>query len=133
MRWMLDTNACIRYLNGRSPGLKSRLDTVAESDVVVCSIVKAELFYGAARSRDPARTRTSQEQFLSRFVSLTFDDAAADADGRIRAGLEARGQLIGPNDLLIAAIALANGISLITRNTDEFSRVTGLHIEDWEN
>jgi tRNA(fMet)-specific endonuclease VapC len=133
MRWMLDTNACIRYLNGRSPGLKSRLDAVAETDVVVCSVVKAELFYGAARSRDPVRTRVNQEQFLSRFVSLAFDDDAAHAYGLIRAELQVSGQVIGPNDLLIAAIAVSNGVSLVTRNTEEFSRVTGLNIVDWEN
>ena len=65
-------------------------------------------------------------------VSLPFDDAAAEPYGRIRADLTARGQTIGGNDMLIAAIALANGCTLVTHNTAEFSRVPGLVIEDWQ-
>ncbi len=64
-------------------------------------------------------------------VSVPFDDLAADVYGRIRADLERQGQAIGPNDTLIAAIALANGLTIVTHNTAEFSRVSGLLIEDW--
>lgn len=132
MTWMLDSNACIRYLNGRAAELKTRIDATAESDIVVCSVVKAELFYGAARSNDPPRAMANQQLFLSRFISLVFDDYAAEAYGRIRGDLAARGLLIGPNDLLIAAIAVVNNITLVTHNSSEFRRVAGLRIEDWE-
>lgn len=132
MTWMLDTNVCIRYLNGRSPRLKQRIDACSESDVVVCSIVKGELFFGAQRSTDPQLTLTRQKQFLSRFASYTFDDRCAEAYGEIRANLTARGKPIGPNDLLIAAIARTHGLTLVTRNTAEFSRVPGLLWENWE-
>jgi tRNA(fMet)-specific endonuclease VapC len=132
MKWLLDTNACIRYLNGRSPKLKLHLDSMNDSDIVLCSIVKAELAYGAARSIDPIRTSTMQARFLSRFVSLSFDDKCADAYGQIRASLSSIGRPIGPNDLLIAAIARASQATLVTHNTAEFSRVPGLLIEDWE-
>jgi tRNA(fMet)-specific endonuclease VapC len=64
--------------------------------------------------------------------SLPFDDAAAEIYGQIRATLTAQGNVIGPNDLLIAAIALANGSILVTRNIHEYSRVSGLSIENWE-
>jgi tRNA(fMet)-specific endonuclease VapC len=132
MNWLLDTNACIRYLNGRAPALKARIDAVDEQDIFVCSMVKAEMYFGAARSVDPQRTLEYQQRFLSRFVSLAFDDRAADAYGRIRARLAADGCPIGPNDLLIAATAIANGVTLVSRNLGEFSRVPGLAVEDWE-
>lgn len=132
MTWMLDTNACIRYLNGRSPLLRDRIDRVAPSDIVTCSVVKAELFFAAARSNNPAETLARQLRFLGPFASLPFDDAAADAYARVRSGLAAAGKPIGPNDLLIAAIAIANAVTLVTHNTSEFSRVAGLHLEDWE-
>jgi tRNA(fMet)-specific endonuclease VapC len=132
MTWLLDTNACIRYLNGQSPALKAKLETVPEVEVSVCSVVKAELFFGAALSRDPAATIAAQRLFLSRFRSLPFDDAAAEAYAGIRAALKAGGQLIGPNDLMIAAICLAGDIILVTHNVKEFGRVNGLNTEDWE-
>jgi tRNA(fMet)-specific endonuclease VapC len=72
------------------------------------------------------------EQLRRQFVSLPFDDHAGEEAGRVRAYLAGLGTPIGPNDLLIAAIALANGLTLVTHNTSEFSRVPGLNIEDWQ-
>jgi tRNA(fMet)-specific endonuclease VapC len=132
MKWLLDTNACIRYLNGRSPELRAKVSAAGDAAIVVCSVVKAELFFGAVRSTDPAKTLAKQQHFLSRFISLPFDDAAASAYGTIRGHLTNIGQVIGPNDLLIAAIAVANGLKLVSRNLAEFSRVPGLTVEDWE-
>jgi tRNA(fMet)-specific endonuclease VapC len=102
------------------------------SDAYVCSIVKAELHYGALRSKNPPQALAKLEEFLAPFRSLPFDDHCAEAYGRIRARLAQTGSLIGPNDLLIAAIAVVNGAILITHNTREFIRVEGLAIEDWE-
>ena len=133
MRYLLDTNACIGYLTGRGPGVMSRLKSLPPSEVAVCSIVKAELYYGAARSVDPEDTLAAQREFLERFVSLGLDDHAAGIAGRLRADLAARGTPIGPYDVLIAAIALANDLTLVTRNVDEFRRVEGLKVEDWES
>lgn len=132
MTYLLDTNTCIRYINGRSPGVIRRLQALQPADVAVCAPVKAELFYGAARSVNPQRSLAAQQAFLRPYASLPFDDAAAQEYGRIRADLAARGTPIGPNDLLIAAIAVAHGLTLVTHNTSEFSRVTGLAVEDWE-
>ena len=133
MTWMLDTNACIRYLNGRSPSLMTKLDGVDPSQVCVCSVVKAELFFGAEQSQNAEKTIKAQRVFLSRFPSLSFDDAAASSYAEIRANLTRRGQLIGPNDLMIAAICVANKVTLVTHNVAEFGRIGGLEIEDWEN
>jgi tRNA(fMet)-specific endonuclease VapC len=94
--------------------------------------VKAELFFGAAMSNDPPKTLARQQIFLSRFTSLSFDDAAAETYAEIRADLTRQGQLIGPNDLLIAAICQAHNMTLVTHNLSEFSRVARLKIEDWE-
>jgi tRNA(fMet)-specific endonuclease VapC len=130
--YLLDTNACITYLNVPHSPVANRLQTLRVSDIVVCSVVRAELIYGAHRNRNARQALAITRQFLQRFASLPFDDAAADVYGPIRADLATRGLLIGPNDLLIAAIALANNATLVTHNVREFSRVMGLNIEDWE-
>lgn len=101
MMWLLDTNACIRYLKGRSEKLRARFDAVDPLQIRVCSVVKAELFFGAALSNDPAKTRARQELFLSRFSCLLFDDLAAEAYADIRAELTREGHLIGSNDLFM--------------------------------
>jgi tRNA(fMet)-specific endonuclease VapC len=113
-------------------GVRQRLQLVSPQDVAVCSVVKAELFYGAMRSNNPVRTLTKQEAFLKNFVSLPFDDLAATIFSRIRAELSSLGTPIGPYDLQIAAIALVHQLTLVTHNTREFARVKGLQIEDWE-
>jgi tRNA(fMet)-specific endonuclease VapC len=132
LTYLLDTNACIGFLNGRSRVVLEKLEATPDDQVRVCSVVKAEMIYGAMKSRDPTRAVRVQRSFFSRYRSLPFDDAAADVYGRIRAELESEGTPIGPNDLLIAAIAVANDLTLVTHNTNEFSRVTGLVLEDWE-
>jgi len=132
MRYLLDTNVCVMYLNGRSISVRDRLRSVSIEEIVVCSLVKAELFYGAMRSNSPTRTLERQQGFLESFASLPFDDEAAIICGQIRAHLASVGTPIGAYDLQIAAIALANNLTLVTHNTREFGRVDGLQIEDWE-
>lgn len=132
MRYLLDTNVCARYLNGRSLAIRERLQSTSVEEIAVCSVVKAELFYGAMKSNNPQITLSRQQQFLRFFVSLPFDDVTALTYGRIRAELAANGVQIGPNDFQIAAIALTHNLILITHNTREFSRVNGLMIQDWE-
>ena len=132
MTYLLDTNTCIRYLNGQSERIRSHVESSRAHDIVVCSVVKAALFHGAMKSQYPERNLAKQQQFLDRFMSLPFDDKAAEAYGRIRAQLEKAGTPIGPNDLLIAAIAVSNNVTLVSHNTREFSRVESLQLEDWE-
>jgi tRNA(fMet)-specific endonuclease VapC len=132
MKYLLDTNVCIVYLKGRNLNLKQRLDAVPIKDIAVCSVVKAELCYGAMKSANPERNFALQQAFLNQFVSLPFDDLAATTFGTVRAQLEIRGMPIGAYDLQIAAITLANNLTLVTHNTREFGRVDGLQIEDWE-
>ncbi|MCU0291725.1 MAG: type II toxin-antitoxin system VapC family toxin [Thermoanaerobaculaceae bacterium] len=130
--FLLDTNACIRLLNGSCAELAARLRTHAPSEVCLCSVVKAELLYGARHSARVADNLRLLERFFSAFASLPFDDACAEQYGQIRGELEATGTPIGPNDLLIASVARTHGLTLVTHNVDEFSRVIGLRLEDWE-
>ena len=132
MKYLLDSNTCIRFLNQRPPVVVDRLTETPDEDIFVCSIVKAEMFYGSQKSLRQERNLAVQRAFFARYVSLPFDDLAADQYALIRADLEARGQLIGANDLLIAAIARAHDLTLVTHNMAEFSRVRGLQLEDWE-
>lgn len=132
LRYLLDSNACIQYITGRSTSLRDRIIATSLSEICVCSIVKAELFYGSMKSQNPQKSLAEQEIFLSRFHSLPFDDEAALIFGEIRAHLAGTGMPIGAYDMQIAAISLANDLTLITHNTREFSRVENLKIEDWE-
>jgi tRNA(fMet)-specific endonuclease VapC len=132
MKYLLDTNTCIQYINGRSKSIAQRLSSLAEGEAVVCSVVKAELFFGALRSQNVSKTLEGQQQFLALFESLPFDDSATMHYARIRANLTAKGTSIGANDYIIAAIALAHDVTLVTHNTREFGRIEGLKLQDWE-
>jgi tRNA(fMet)-specific endonuclease VapC len=132
MKYLLDSNTCIRYLNQRSQSIIDKMGMMSPDDIMVCSIVKAEMYYSAKRSHSPAKTRAEQDEFLRLFQSLPFDDDAAEYYSSIRAELATKGTPIGPNDLMIAAIALAHRLTLVTHNTREFSRIDGLQLEDWE-
>lgn len=134
MSHLLDTNTIVDHLR-RGPGSKvtAKLTSAPAGSVLICSVVVGELIYGAHHS-GPAHSAANLALIANlqkQFVSLPFDDRAAEEYGKLRDHLGRSGQLIGPNDLLIAGIALANGLTLVTHNTIEFSRVPGLLLEDW--
>lgn len=133
MRYSLDTNVCIRFVKGRSDRLTQKMHAVPFAQMVICSIVRAEMVYGAMKSQQAIRTLDEQQRFLSNFDSLGFDDQAARNFGELRAALERSGTLIGPYDMQIAAIAMANDLTLVTHNVKEFSRIQGLKWVDWES
>lgn len=133
MRYLLDTNTVIGVLRAKHPGILARHAAVPRAAICTCSVVKAELFYGALKSAKPTQNRSVQDAFLRDLVSFDFDDLAAEHYARIRSDLESDGRPIGSMDLLIASIALANGLVLVTHNVREFSRVRGLRLEDWES
>jgi tRNA(fMet)-specific endonuclease VapC len=95
------------------------------------SIVAAELVHGAEKSLNTERSMEQVKKFLMQFEITPFDTLAAYSYGKIRASLEKQGQIIGPNDLIIAATALSRNGILVTNNTREFSRVQDLVLEDW--
>lgn len=131
MTYLLDTNACISYLNNRNSPIASRLARIRPDEVFLCQIVKAELYYGAYKSTQRKSNLALLAHFFSQFVSLPLNDQAAEVYGRIRSHLTTQGTPIGPNDLIIAAIAVAHNVILVTHNTREFSRVESLRLEDW--
>ena len=132
MIYLLDTNVCIRYLNGQSAAIRSRLEITEPKNIALCSVVKAELFFGPVKSRAIEKNLAKLGQFFAVFASYPFDDRAAEVYAQMRAELETRGTPIGPNDLLIASIAITRELILVTANRREFGRLSGLRWEDWE-
>ena len=132
MIYLLDSNVCIQLLNGRHRGVIDCFHRNPPQDTVLCSMVKAELLRGALRSQRVELNLHRLKTFFAPLKSLPFDDACAEHYARIGADLFSRGTPIGPNDLIIAATALAHNATLITHNTAEFRRVAGLRIDDWE-
>lgn len=132
MKYLLDTNTIVRHLNGRAPNVRTKIRAIQLADLAVSAVVVAGLRYGAAKSVNPVRAITVQDQFLNLIGFVPFDRQAAEAYGAIRATLERQGTPIGANDLLIGATALAHQLILVTHNTREFSRIAGLLYEDWE-
>ncbi len=131
MKYYLDTNICIYFLNGSSEKLRDRLLSESPRNICIPSIVKAELLYGAEKSQRRIENLERVHQFLFPLQIAGFNDEAAVTYGTMRASLEKSGTVIGPNDLVIAAVVkTADGV-LVTNNTVEFSRVVNLKLENW--
>lgn len=131
MAFLLDTNACVDYLNGRHPAVTRRIQQTAPADLHTSSVVVAELLYGAEKSLHSSKNRQRVLLLAEEISVLELDLEAASTFGRIRAALERRGKLIGPYDMLIAAHALSQQLVLVTDNVGEFQRVDGLSMENW--
>ena len=130
MGYLLDTNILSDLIRNPFGPVAQRIEVVGAKAVCTSIIVAAELRYGCAKKGSP-RLQARVEDILATIPVLPLE-VPADADyGRQRAQLEASGQPIGGNDLLIAAHALALGLTLVTHNTREFSRIVGLQVEDW--
>ena len=129
--YLLDTNPCVEILRNIESPVRYRLQKNDPSLIYLCSVVVAELFYGARKSASVSKNLSLVRTFCAPFVSLPFDDRCAEQYGAIRSDLESIGMRIGANDLFIASVAKSYDLILVTHNTDEFSRVTGLQVEDW--
>lgn len=123
MRYFLDTNICIYALKNKFPRIKEIMENLSPFDIAIPSMVKAELYYGALKSEKKSKVISSLERFLSPFEVIPFGDREIMVYARIRANLEKNGNIIGPNDLIIAAITLSHGATLVTHNKNEFKRV----------
>jgi tRNA(fMet)-specific endonuclease VapC len=132
MIYLLDTNTCIQYINQRNSTVLNQLRTKRREDVAICDIVKFELYFGAYKSQRPEKNLAVLSEFFDELLSLPFEQDAAKIAGMIRGDLNKKGTPIGPYDLQIAAIAIANNLILVTHNTREFSRIENLRLEDWE-
>jgi len=130
--FLLDTNVCIHLLNNRHSQIETEFHQHSPSEIALCSVVKAELLFGARHSKKVEQNLQRLKQFFQPLSSLSFDDKCAEEYGIIRADLSTQGKIIGPNDLMIASIAKAHDAVLVTHNVREFSRITGLRLVDWQ-
>lgn len=130
MRYLLDTDTCIHALKQHPTVLKHMLSE-RRADLEISAITEAELRTGAAKSSTPARTRKRVENFLAPVAIAEFTSADAVAYARVRAKLERAGTPIGPLDTLIAAQAMARGLTLVSGNLREFGRIAGLKVQNW--
>jgi tRNA(fMet)-specific endonuclease VapC len=126
MPYLLDTNAIIFALKDAKGKSALRIGQSPHRDVNICSVVEAELYHGATKYDRPTRREAILDAFLEPIQSLPFDSACVPQYARIRDYLESRGQIIGGNDLMIAAIALTHDLTVVTNNSGEFNRVPDL-------
>ena len=131
MKYMLDTNVCIDYMRGTDQGIKNRLLACKEDELCISSITLSELLYGVNRSSNPVKNRNALYKMLVKIEVIDYGTEASEFYGIIRNELVRRGMVIGALDMLIAAHAMSNKLVLITHNTAEFGRISGLEIEDW--
>ena len=131
MKYFLDTNVIADAIRGKKPNIASHFAKIPPKDIYVSAIVVAELEYGAAHSPDYRKNKALYEDFISDFAVIPFEKEYAGIYGEIRQYLTARGQVIGSNDMLIAATAMANDAVLVTHNTGEFERIPNIQLEDW--
>ena len=130
LRFMLNTNLCIRVLRDRPAHLRARFNSEVRG-MCISTIVLTELLHGAAKSARPDHNRQEVERFAARLEVLPYDIDAAAHTADIRASLERQGQIIGACDLLIADHARSRGLIVVTGNLGEFSRVEALRCQDW--
>ena len=129
--FLLDTNICIAFLGDADREVRARLLSLPVGEVALCSVVKAELLYGARNSARIEQNLACLASFVAPLRSLPFDDEAAARYGSLRAQLKRDGHPVGGNDMMIAAIALATDATLVTRNAREFAHIAGLRLVAW--
>jgi len=128
---MLDTDICSYVMKRTHPGVLEKLRDVPVTDVCLSVVTKAELLYGVRVSPHPVRDARAVRGFLTYVEAVDLQGEAAEHYAEIRADLRRKGRLIGANDLFIAAHARSLGLTLVTNNLEEFSRVDGLALENW--
>ena len=131
LRYLLDTNICIYIRKQKPERVSQRFHKVGFGEAAISVITYGELLYGANKSGQRARSLATVQEFVRIVPPLPLPENAAEAYGFIRAALERRGEIIGNNDLWIAAHALAAGLTLVTNNEKEFRRVRGLKVQNW--
>jgi tRNA(fMet)-specific endonuclease VapC len=131
MRFMLDTDSCIALIKRKPAKALRRIVSLSPGEAGISAITLAELRFGVAKSAQRERNRQALDEFLLPLEIADFDAGAARSYGKVRAALEAAGTPIGPLDTQIGAHALSLGAVLVTHNTREFSRISGLAVEDW--
>jgi tRNA(fMet)-specific endonuclease VapC len=130
MRYLLDTNAVIALLNDRESQTSKRARSHKPADVGISAVVAHELYYGAFKSQRMDANVALVDEL--QFEVVEFDKEDARQAGEIRAVLAKQGRPVGPYDSLIAGQAISRDLILVSQNIDEFGRVSGLRVENWE-
>ena len=133
MRVLLDTNICIYMIKNKPPEIRKHFEQFVPGDIAISSITVAELQYGVEKSAAREKNALALEAFFLPLKLAAFDTDSALVYGKIRSALEKQGTPIGGMDMLIAAQAIAQNVTLVTHNLKEFSRVPGLKCETWVN
>jgi tRNA(fMet)-specific endonuclease VapC len=131
MKLLLDTNICIYIIKRKPATVLEHFRAYQVGDIGISSITLSELHFGVAKSEYRSKNAKALEEFITPLEIVPFGEEAAFAYGEIRASLEKAGTVIGPMDMLIAAHAMALNVPLVTNNTREFERVSGLDALDW--
>jgi len=131
MKYYLDSNICIYFLKGKHSELKRKILSENPNNIKIPSIIKAELLNGAEKSQRREENLEIITNFLFPFEIIGFNNAESIEYSKIRSGLEKRGEVTGPNEIIIAATVKANNGILVTNNMKEFERVKDLRLEDW--
>jgi tRNA(fMet)-specific endonuclease VapC len=131
MKYMLDTNICIYLIKQKSPKVLKHFHSHVVGDIGISSITLAELRYGVAKSQNVERNRQALDEFVLPLEIADFDEKAAENYGNMRVSLEKEGKIIGSMDMLIGALALSLGTTLVTNNTREFKQIKPLKVVDW--
>ena len=129
--YYLDTNICIFYMRGKDRELRQKIDAIHPAYIKIPVVVKGELLVGAMKSNRQDQTLAETLAFCDPYEIVPFDDSVLMTYAKIRASLERKGQKIGYNDTLIASTVISKNGILVTNNTSEFSRIDGLHLQDW--
>jgi len=130
-RYLLDTNICIYIRQKRPEEVLRRFRKLRPGEAGLSVITYGELLYGAAKSAERVAALERLHELIQLLPALALPETAAGAYGTIRAELESKGEMIGNNDLWIAAHAVAAELTLVTNNEREFRRVRGLKIQNW--
>jgi tRNA(fMet)-specific endonuclease VapC len=130
MKYLLDTNTCI-FMMKDTPSVLAKFSVNREDGIAISAITLAELEFGVSNSATVDKVRTKLIAFLTLVDVLPFDSDSTAEYGRIRTALQKQGQAIGQLDMLIAAHAKSQRLTLVTNNTREFARIEALELEDW--
>ena len=131
LKYLLDTDVFSLMVKGQDAAINTRLQSLTKGEAVLSVITAGEFYYGVAHAPVSALRDQRAQRLLDFFGLLPLDGEVATRYGTVRAELRRAGTPIGPNDLWLAAQALAHGLVMVTRNAREFQRVKGLKVEDW--
>ncbi|MDI1298770.1 MAG: type II toxin-antitoxin system VapC family toxin [Methylotenera sp.] len=131
MKLMLDTNICIAIIKKKPRDILQKFSAYQIGDICISSVTLAELRYGVAKSQFKEKNQAALDEFILPLEVVDFDEPATEYYGTLRATLEKQGIPIGPLDTMIGAHALSLNVTLVSNNTKEFSRITGIKLVDW--